>query len=296
MSKTHLISSHNHFDLADFVRNITNVEVAAQIAQSVAWRIDTLIQSNARALFKFVREHKGGEVGIDNLADLTMALGEAAFAEQAFLEAGAAHTGPVTAIKELMFVRDDWHDLATELTSMTIDYLGRPRTYERPDLDESFAKKPEMKLSQVSKQRAKQGMERRAQAYGLSKEDIDAQLAKKLARKEASLNEVADVMHSQAHITFLMFQLACQIKATTEIGEKFYTMDIATQRTLIDSAITAAERTEDRAEDNRSLSDSAYDDICMNVLLSVRTLRDVLRSSRFTSAQFAENAAARNVG
>ena len=54
MSK--ITTSTATFCLFDFIRDVPNCDVAAQIAQSTAWRIDTLIQGAARQLFKTVRE------------------------------------------------------------------------------------------------------------------------------------------------------------------------------------------------------------------------------------------------
>ena len=96
MSK--ITTSTATFCLFDFIRDVPNCDVAAQIAQSTAWRIDTLIQGAARQLFKAVREDQYRK-GVDGLAELSMALREQAFAEHAFEEAGNAVTGPVATIK-----------------------------------------------------------------------------------------------------------------------------------------------------------------------------------------------------
>ena len=54
MSKVHSIV--NNFDLHDYTSTIHEVYVASQVAQSTAWRIDTMIVSAARQLFKNIRQ------------------------------------------------------------------------------------------------------------------------------------------------------------------------------------------------------------------------------------------------
>ena len=75
MSKT-VNTTHASFNLIDFIDDITNFDVAAKMAQAVAWRIDTLIQSNARQLFKNVRQEqlKKGVDGIAECGELIIAI------------------------------------------------------------------------------------------------------------------------------------------------------------------------------------------------------------------------------
>ena len=95
MAQAPVSTSLSTFDLFDYIRDTTNIEVAAQMAQSVAWRLDVMIQGAARQLFKAVREHQYAN-GVDGLSELTMALQEQMFAEQAFAKAKPA-THPITA-------------------------------------------------------------------------------------------------------------------------------------------------------------------------------------------------------
>ena len=118
MSK--ITTSTATFCLFDFIRDVPNCDVAAQIAQSTAWRIDTLIQGAARQLFKAVREDQYKK-GVDGLAEISMALKEQAFAEHAFAEAGSATTGAVATSKELLVHREAAYTLAGDLTWRWID-------------------------------------------------------------------------------------------------------------------------------------------------------------------------------
>ena len=293
MSK--ITTSTATFCLFDFIRDVPNADVAAQIAQSVAWRIDTLIQGAARQLFKSVREDQFRK-GVDGLAELTMALKEQAFAEQAFEEAGSATTGPVATIKELMVHREAAHNLAAELTGLCLDWQGRPKTYVVPDLDDVFFNEVSLKVRPQTKRRIAMAVERRAKAYDLDEAETKAQIAKRVQREEDKLHDVSQTLQDQSGAVYEMFRQACSVSLDAEVGREFHTMDLANQRTLIEAAITAADRAEEYAASSNNITDAEFDDVCMCVLQATKQLKLVLNSTRFKSAAQREAAAAANVG
>lgn len=293
MSKT--FNSNISFDLFDYIRSIHNVDVAAAVCQAVAWRIDTLLQSNARALFKAVREDQFKK-GVDGYAELNMALNEQAFAEHAFEETGSSTLGPVTAIKELVIHREGAHALCANLTAMTFDWQGQPRHYDIPDLDDVFFKKVELKVKGQTKRRIAMSVERRAKVYALSQEDTQSLVNKRIQREEDRLNDISEVVQDQAAAVHEMFRLAVLAPEQTEVGKQFHTMDITLQRTLIEAARTAADRFEEQATSNNRLSDSDFDNICISVMTINRDLKSVLDSPRFRNVEMQEQAVAANVG
>lgn len=299
MTRTHTITavstSLSTFDLFDYIRDTVNAEVAAQMAQSVAWRIDVLIQGAARQLFKAVREHQYTN-GVDGLAELTLALQEQAFAEQAFAETGSTTDGPVTIIKELMMWRAAAHNLASSLTSLTTDFAGRPKHYEIPDLDGVFFQEVNLKVKPQTKRRMTMSIERRAKAYDLTPEEKQAQLAKRILREEGKLKDVGTTLQEQAGAVYEMFRQACAATLDADIGQCFHTMAMSSQRVLIESAMTAADRAEDYATSSSSLSDAEFDDVCMTVLCVNKELKAVLTSPRFRNDAAQQAAAAVNVG
>ena len=292
---TKITTSTATFCLLDFIREIPNCEVAAQVAQSTAWRIDTLIQGAARQLFKAVREDQFKK-GVDGMAELSMALREQAFAEQAFEEAGSATTGPVATIKELMLWREAAHNQAAELTALTCDYQGRPKTYVVPDLDDVFFNEVSLKVKPQTKRRIAMSVERRAKAYDLNEAETKAQIAKRVAREEDKLHDVSATLQDQSGAVYEMFRQACAVHLDAEVGREFHTMDVANQRTLIESAITAADRAEEYAASSNNITDAEFDDICMCVLQVTKQLKLVLNSTRFKTHAQREAAAAVNVG
>lgn len=293
-------TTHQYFDLVEYIRGIKNLDVASQLAQSFAFRVDINIQSAARQLFKLVRAEMHErllEQNIDNLADLTAALGEAAYAERCFNEIGSDATGPVETIRDLMAMRDDIHEMAAELTSYCLDWQGHARQYEVPDLDTRFYEKPKLKVGELEKRRAETSMKRRAEAYGLSADESEQLLAKKIARKENNLREVEDVLTNQAHIVHTMFNLAMSVDLKDfSAADGFYKWDLLQQRQCIDACIKAAERVEDYAERDRNMSESQFDDISITVMRVIKDLSGVLKSPRFSAQAAAQEAAAHNVG
>lgn len=283
------------FCLFDFIHEIPNCEVAAQVAQSTAWRIDTLIQGASRQLFKAVREDQFRK-DVDGLAELTMALREQAFAEHAFEEAGNVVTGPVATIKELMLWREGAHNQAAELTSLCIDWQGRPKTYVVPDLDDVFLSKVSLKVKPQTKRRIAMSVERRAKAYDLTEDETKEQVARRVEREEDKLKGVGLTLQDQGPAVYEMFRQACAVHLDAEVGQSFHTMDVANQKLLIESAITAADRAEEYAASSNNITDAEFDDICMCVLQTTKQLKLVLNSSRFKTHAQREAAAAVNVG
>jgi hypothetical protein len=293
-------TTHQYFDLIDYIRNIQNFEVASQMAQSLAFRVDVNIQSAARQLFKLLRDDQMEKLAAgssnDSLADLTAALGEQAFAERCFHEIGSSAAGPVETIRDLMSMRDDIHEMAAELTSYCLDWQGNARQYEIPDLDARFYERPKLKIKETEARRAAKSVTRRAEAYGLSKEDAETMLVKKLARKNDKLREVEETLANQGHVVHVMFTLAMSCKIDCTPADSFYTLAIDQQRQMIDACMKAADRAEEYAERNDRLPESDYDDICACVMKVNRDLSNVLRSPRFAAHAASEAAASTNVG
>ena len=293
-------TTHNYFDLIDYIRNTKNFEVAAQMAQSAAFTVDVNIQSAARQLFKMVRDDQleklAGERTNDTLADLTAALEEQAFAERCFHEIGSDVIGPVETIRDLMALRDDIHEMAAELTAYCLDWKGNPRQYEIPDLGESFHKRPTLKVKEVTKRRATKSAELVGKEYGLDEKDVKSLVEQSLERKRNELRSMEDTLATQVHAVHVMFTLAMSCKIDCTPADSFYTLGLDQQRKMIDACIKAAKRTKEYAENNDRMPDSDFDDILGCFLKVTRDLNGVLRSPRFAAHAASEAAAAVNVG
>jgi hypothetical protein len=285
------------FDLFTFVKAIHSPEIAAQAAQSTAWKIDALIISAARQLFRTVRDDLYA-AGIDQRAELTLALNEQAFAETSFNEIGSAVTGPVATIKELHYVREAWHALAGELTPLTTDYLGKPRQYVEKSLDDQIFNPGDMKVNQDTARKLKINAKRMAEALD-APEMADELYGRKIERKAGQLVGIKDAMKSQAQ--GISHMLALALAHDMEMPEAdtdalFTSLTLPNQRELINNAMRAIERGMDQAADDRNMRDSDYDVLCISAMKAVKELTTVLKSTRFINDARQTQAAETNLG
>lgn len=289
VNTTLVAGTNTYFDLHDYVHDIMEAYVAAQIAQSTAWRIDTLLVSNARQVFKAVREQMFSD-GIDQMAELTMSLQDADFSAQSFADAGLRDEGPIETIRTLAYQRDQWHNLAQGLTSMVNDYSGQPRRYEVPDLETVFFAEPNLRVNTTTTRRIATSSRRMAEAYGLGEEGAKTFEARRIQREEDNLKAVANRLTEQAGGVWFMYR---NVLATGngECATEFYKLPLSVQRTLLANAQQAAQRADDFACKERGMSDMEYDRILACVLKVDADLRKVIGGDRFVVAQRVAEAA-----
>lgn len=276
---TLVAGSNQYFDLHDYTADVVEAYVAAQMAQSTAWRVDTLIVSNARQVFKSVREGLF-ENGLDKMAELTMALQDAEFSAQSFADAGLRDTGPLDAIRGLAMQRDSWHALAAHLTSMTSDYAGAPRKYETPDLESVFRAEPNLRINSTTQRRMAMSSKRMAEAYGLGEEGAKTFLERRTQREEDNLKSISTRLVEQADGVWFMYRNVL-MSGTEDASTEFCKLPQSIQRVLLANAQSAAQRADEWACKERGMSDSEYDRILACVLKVDQDLRKVLAGERF---------------
>ena len=290
-------TTYAYYDLFTAIKGITSPEIAAPVAQSTAWKIDTMIIQAARQIYKGVKEELFNQ-GVDTRAELTLALNEQANAEKNFEEIGSMMTGPIATIKELMYQREAWIALAEELTPLTVGYDGLPKVYRHKELETGIFEIGVMKVSSETKRRITSTAKRRAEAFG-APEDAARLAASKLARKEDKLGDMADNLRDQAQGVAYMLHAAQQYNLEdVELNTTAYfsSLTLPTQRALIENAMSAADRALDWAADNRTLTEADYDFADMSAAKFERELKAVLKTSRFMHQAAQEAAAAVNVG
>lgn len=281
-ASNNVTTTNAYFDLNDYIRSMQTVDVAAQMAQSVAFSVDININNAARQLMKNLRtEHI--EHGIDSLSEMTAALEDSAFAEEIMRQAGKDELGPVSTILQLNTMRDAWHELASELTSMTYDWQGIPRGYEIKPIEEMLLREVRLQVKPVTAQRLRVQIERRAD--GASKEDIDTVYAKRLEREQQKVKDMSRTMTEQQGAIVTLYHLACQIgtslpQLTIETDSysdvSFHQLDASLRRQLIEAAMKGAARAEDYATNSSSITDAEFDAISFAVIKVERELKAVL--------------------
>ncbi len=289
INTTHANSNNEYFDLHDYVHDIMEAYVASHVAQSVAWRIDTMLVANARQVFKNVRDVLFND-GIDQMAELTMSLQDADFSAQSFADAGLSQEGPIETIRALAMQRDQWHNMAQGLTSMVSDYAGQPRVYSIPELEDVFHADPNLRVNTTTQRRIAISSRRMAEAYGLGDEGAKQFEERRLAREQDNLKSISQRLTEQAGGVWFMYRNVLST-ATEDAPTEFYKLPVSVQRVLLQHAQSAAQRADEWACKERGMSDNEYDRILACVLKVDADIRAVMKSPRFVIAQRVAEAA-----
>ena len=276
MSNTNNTStSHAYFNLFEYIQRVTCVDVAAEMAKAVAFRVDVSLASECRNLLKSLRS-VSTDFGIDTAAELTKAVADAAFAEEAMKACGHAAEGPVQRIAELNAIRQAVIDMTSELVGMTYSWDGTPRVFNVPDMDDVLLREVTLSVKPVQKSRIEQMVRRRAD--GAKDEDIKKVIERHLQREEQKAKDKSEALTKQGPALLSLFNLAITLSDVTASEVEFHTLAANTRRTLIDAALKGAARAEDYASGNSNLSDGEFDDISFGVIKVERELKAVLNS------------------
>lgn len=267
------------FDLNLYVRNVKCVDVAAQMAQGITFRIDLAITSATRQLMKNLRTNYVDH-GIDSISEMTASLSEMSFAEEIFSQAGKQELGPVQTINQLNIIRDVWQEICAELTGMTFDYRGQPRIWDVRPMEEVLSREVVMQVRPQTTRRIRMQVERRAD--GASSEDIDRVYAKRVAMEEARAADMSNTLNSQVGTLITLYQLASTAATGDNADFGFYDLDVGTRRTLIEAAIQGAERAEQYATSNNKITDAEFDAVSFAVIKVERELKAVLSGPMYT--------------
>lgn len=255
-------------DLFNYVAKIVNADVAAQAASSVAWRIDTMLQQEARNLLKEIKPILSHS-GIDEYNDLESAVLAEAMNDWTSRSMGTTTTGPIGIIQSLVKFRDPAHEMAKDLASMTFDKDGNGREYEIPDLDEVFFSPITLKVKAESIRRATKSAQRSADAYGLTQEQTAKKIANTIRRKEEKAADTSKYLTEQQGTVNTLFHMACKTPLTTRDADGaefkaptlFDELPRNIQLTLMLAARDGIQRLAEWAQDYGWLSEAEYDDI-----------------------------------
>lgn len=284
VNKTLASGNNDYFDLFDYIDETKHAMVAANMASSTAWRIDTMIVSGARQLLKSIKTEMFNSGGVESMNEAIVCLEDQDFAEKSFDEIGTSPeaSGIIETLRMLNAQRDRWHDLAERLTSMTSDYKGQPQMYVIPDIDAAFAKDPALRVNETTQRRLKIRSERMATALD-APELAQQHYERSIQRKKDDNARIASTLKDQAHLAQFMFSLALR---TDEVGasnrsKEFYDLPLAAQRMLLDNAANAALRADERAADDRNMTETEYDMISLLAIKAMADMKKVMTAPRF---------------
>lgn len=279
-------TTHAYFDLKHFINEVKSADVAAQMAQSVAFAIDLKMASTLRAIMKNLRAHHDS-YGYDSVGAMTDALRDMDFAEEVFREHGKAEEGLIETFTMLNIVRTGWHELAAELTNMTVDWQGIPRSYEIKPFEEFLAREIKLSVRPEVERRIRLTVERRSD--GASKEDINAVVEKRRAREEQKAKDTSRALMEQSATLMTIYDLLDEqafdlIERDPYDDEpSFHTLPADVRMQLINAALRGAARAEEYAAGSSSTTDDQFDQINFAVLAVERQLKAVLQGPAFVT-------------
>lgn len=254
-------------DLFETIRTTRNVDVAAHVASSIAWRIDVMLAQNLRQAAKDIREVA---LTIDGFNELNASIAEK-ICDEAFIRDSGGEEGYVANVFALNTARQVWHNLAKELAGMTYDKDGNVKSYNIPTVEDVLTAKVELKVKPESIARTIKRTERMAAAYDLSPEERQHSVDKNVARKHAKAQETSKFLTDQGPILLLVFNTLMS-RCDETISEHFADLPKAIQQVLVQSAKESATRFASWAEDYWWLSEPEFDDIDMCVLSLTKKL------------------------
>ena len=271
--------SNAYFDLTAYIQSIKSADVAAQMAQSVAFAIDLKMASTLRAIMKAIRVHHDS-YGYDSVGAMTDALRDVVFAEEVFREHGKNEEGLVETFALLNMVRQGWHDLAQELTGMTLDWQGVPRSYEIKPFEEFLTREIKLSVKPEVERRIRITVERRAD--GASKEDVEAVIAKRQARETQKAKDTSRALMEQTATLLTLFDLLDE-QSWELIGRdpydhepEFHELPADVRIQLINAALKGTARAEDYAAGSSSITDDEFDQINFATMRVERELKAIL--------------------
>lgn len=289
------ITTNAYFDLKSYIKNVQCPDVAAQMAQSAAFACDVGIQTAVRALMKALRVHHDA-YGIDSIDAMTVAMREAAFTEEVIRLAGKDDLGPVATIVQLSHVREVWHQLAADLTGMTFDWQGIPRTYEIRPMEEILSREVKVGVRPDTERKIRLTVQRRAD--DANKDDIEAVIQRRLQREQARAKGVSQALMDQRETLVTLYRTIIELAEggvfdaldilPAEYGAvevEFHDLDVSLQRSMIEGAMRGAARAEEYATQSSSMTDAEFDAVSFAVIRVERELKAVLLSPKFVVQQ-----------
>lgn len=305
--------SGNTFDLPHYISEIPQFDLSAALMVALAKSADFAITKATNDLYKGVREEIfENNCSLDSLAELNSALNEQVFAETCFYEAGSNNKGSVEAIQALWPLREEWMQQAKELTGLTTDWEGTPRTFEIPDFEEMITN-PVVNTSKKTINRITRQNGRKAADLGIDAEDAKSTLEKRLVRESQRNTEMAETMKNRSAGVLHMFHAAlqadlsgndvtetkgdrsstdgnCQRRAHIAGKPDFHLLPYALRFKLINDTIRTCELQAEWACSNNRLSDDEFDTFDMLCSKTIKALRGIVNSPAFKTAMAAAQA------
>jgi hypothetical protein len=249
------------FDLIDYCVNTPSLYLRMQLLSSLAWRVDTTIVQQCRALFKLLKLTPLA-MTLDGDAELRAAVAEGKWTEQLFGEAGSETTPLVKTITQLTCMRLVLHELAAYATLLVPYPSGSPRPYNTPELEDIFQPGGSTEPKGESLLRMQMSAERNAARLG------DKEKAKELTKRfleqrvRIERANIAAMKHNMANQVDSLLALHSYVmrEVDSDINADFTALHIDVRKTLIESMLATVDRAVQTAESRPN--EVTFDDFC----------------------------------
>lgn len=271
------------FDLPIYLSAVPSLYLRMQLLSSFAWRIDTMIVQQCRALFKLLKLTPLA-LTLDGDADLRSVITEGAWTEQLFDEAGPDRQTPMQTLWTLASMRLAAHEAAADATMLVPWSNGQQRQYKLAEIEDLFvptgSTEPKgeslLRMQMVAERSAaKLATDKDVKAY--AKRFLDADIAR-FKGQQAGIQR-ATALQSDSLIALYSYTMA---QIPDHIVADFTHLHTDVQRTLIDNTIGAADRALNTAKDQpREVPGPEFNHLMVCVDDLTDDLKKVLASPAF---------------
>lgn len=274
------LTNFQAWDIEDAVQDeIKDRYVAARVLNNLAWRVDTLIISKIRQVYRAMSEEMFNTGTIEEYNEAVGLLKEMAFAEKMFAEIGSSIGGALTQFGLLQGYRPHISRLALE-QGEEIEEFWR---HKDVSIERKLFEKQRTNVS--ARQAAK--MEESVNAYAMFGRQMGQEVTEEIKermleskRRRALFKQQQQAETSMQRAPALEVIYTLMEAQREEADVKFYWLDLADQEQLITSSMSAAMLCIDSAEEDRSgkLNSTL---VTMQALLWEHKCKQVLNSPKF---------------
>lgn len=227
--------------------------VRARVLNNLAWRVDTMIVSRIRQVYRAMSEEMFVTGTIEEYNQAVGLLKEMEFAEKMFGEIGSSIAGPMTSFAQLVAYRPTAIIHALD----SAEHVEEFWRYKEGSIEAKLHEKPRVSVS--ARQAVK--MEESVNAYAMfgrqmgqeiTEEVKQAMLESKRKRALFKQQQLADSSSQRAPALEVIYTIMESARQEFEGNFPFHKLDLADQEMLINSSMNAATLCIDSAEEDRT--------------------------------------------
>jgi hypothetical protein len=252
-------SNHTFTDINDILESVFSPEIKYNVCNSVVWRAGTLIITECQRILKGIKEEarESAEYAPEDFVNL---LREDEFMAEWLELAGMTTTAHSQRIADLFYLRNQLIEQGEEAAGLVIGWDGNPRTFTYSTIHEELDKPVKAALAPQQERRIKMDVERQVQRGRVDEKYKDRLEGDRLKRAGEERKRMADAVMSQRDlVTKIWDAVEKRISQNEVVPRDFHEIDADLKSALLTSVLQGAERAKSDAENDRRMTDGAYD-------------------------------------